>query len=145
MPLCFHKFFLNKLALFSNKNRACQPYVHTAPFMLVFLKPAKKEDMLVYRISVLLLWQEWPEQKQSEKEANNHQKVPKLCKKNLSESAKIAVSVTFKSWIVVDGSLMNCQLLMGIRSKFYKDNRVLRVHPHLKCQAHRHQNQIKRQ
>ena len=135
-------FFWTNLLCFSNKNRACQPYVHTAPFMLVFLKPAKKEDMLVCRISVLLLWQEWlAAQKQSEKEANNHQKVPKLCK-NLSESAKIAVSVTFKSWIVVDGSLVNCQLLMGIRSKFYKDNRVLRVHPHLKCQAHRHQNQI---
>ena len=63
-------FFWTNLLCFSNKNRACQPYVHTAPCMLVFLKPAKKEDMLVCRISVLLLlWQEWPAEKQSEKEA----------------------------------------------------------------------------
>ena len=137
----FTSFFWTNLLCFSNKNRACQPYVHTAPFMLVFLKPAKKEDMLVCRISVLLLWQVWPEQKQSEKEAITIRKCQNCAKKNLSKSAKIA-TVTFKTWIVVDGSLVNCQLLMGIRSKFYKDNRVLRVHPHLKCQAHQHQNQI---
>ena len=142
MPLCFHKFFFEQTcSVFEQKPGVPALCAHCS-FHVSFPKASKERRYVgLQNFSIIIMtWMVWT--KTVWKGSKNHQKVPKLCKKNLSESAKIAVSVTFKSWIVVDGSLVNYQLLMGIRSKFYKDNRVLRVHPHLKCQAHLHQNQI---
>ena len=133
-------FFLNKLALFFEQKPGVPALCAHCSFHVSFPKASKERRYVGLQNFSIIIMTSMAWTKTVWKRSNNHQKVPKLCK-NLSKSAKIA-TVTFKTWIVVDGSLVNCQLLMGIRSKFYKDNRVLRVHPHLKCQAHQHQNQI---
>ena len=137
----FTSFFLNKLALFFEQKPGVPALCAHCSLHVSFPKASKERRYVgLQNFSIIIIMTRMACRKTVWKRSNNHQKVPKLCK-NLSKSAKIA-TVTFKTWIVVDGSLVNCQLLMGIRSKFYKDNRVLRVHPHLKCQAHLHQNQI---